>query len=149
MKKIAIVTAAILSLGVADLASARDQNKDAIAARQGAFTLIAANMKPMGAMAEGKVPFSQEAFSKRATNLAALSSMPWEFFIPGSDKGQTEAKAEVWSKSEDFKAEADKFQEAAAKLAAATQSGDEAAIKAQLGDTAKACKSCHKIFKTD
>lgn len=149
MKKIAIVTATILSLGVADLAAARDPIKDAIGARQAAFTLIAANVGPMGAIAEGKAPYSQEAFAKRAANLAALSSMPWEFFIPGSDKGKTEAKAEVWSKSEEFKAEADKFQEAAAKLAAVTQSGDEAAIKAQFGATAKSCKSCHKAFKAD
>lgn len=149
MKKIAIVTATILSLGVADLASARDPIKDAISARAGAFTLIAANMKPMGAMAEGKAPFSQAEFAKRAGNIAALSSMPWEFFIPGSDKGQTEAKAEVWSKPDDFKAAAAKFQEAATKLAAATQGGDETAIKTQFGAMAKTCKSCHQTFKAD
>ncbi len=151
MKKIAIVTIAVVVLGAASVAVSdeRDPNERAIAAREAAFTLIATNFGPMGAMAKGKMPFDQEQFAKRAANLEALSSMPWEFFIPGSDKGDTEAKPEVWSNPDDYKAKVEQYQQEVAKLVEASKGGDQKAMFAQVGETAKSCKSCHKEYKKD
>lgn len=150
MKKIFLATAIAVALGTANVTAderGRDPAKNAIAARQAAFTLMVANIGPMGAMVKGKKPFDKEEFARRAANLEALGAMPWEFFIPGSDKGHTEAKPEVWSKADDFKAKADEFQKEAAALVQIVQGGDEKAIGAQFGKTAKSCKSCHKEFK--
>jgi cytochrome c556 len=150
MKKIFLVTAITVTLGATSVVAderERDPVKDAIAARQAAFTLMAANIGPMGAMMKGMKPFDKEEFARRAANLEALGAMPWEFFIPGSDKGHTEAKPEVWSKAEDYKAKADDFQKEAAALVQAVQGGDEKAIAEQFGKTAKSCKACHKEFK--
>ena len=149
MKKIAVVTAAIIALSSASAVMAKepDPNERAIDAREAAFTLMVANIGPLGAMTKGKMPFNQEEFAKRAANLQALSDMPWEFFIPGSDKGETAAKPEVWSNSADFKEKAEKFQQEVAKLVDASKGGDQEAMFAQLGETAKACKSCHKEYK--
>jgi len=146
MKKLSLAVAALLALGTAGFAAA-DQFEDAVHARKSAFTLIKANFGPMGAMAEGKIPFNKEAFAARAANLEALSKMPWEFHIEGSDMGDTKAKPEVWSKAADYKAAADKFQTEAAKLAVVAKSGDEKGMKAQFGATAKTCKACHDNFK--
>lgn len=149
MKNIVIVTAAVIALSTAGVvvSKERDPNERAIAAREAAFTLMAANFGPMGAMAKGKMPFDQEQFTKRAANLDVLSKMPWEFFIPGSDKGDTEAKPEVWSNPDDFKAKADKFQQEVAKLVEASKGGDQKAMFTQVGETAKSCKSCHEDYK--
>ncbi len=151
MKKKAIVTTVVLALGAASavVAKERDPNEAAIAAREAAFTLMVANVGPMGKMAKGKMPFNQEEFAKRAANLDALADMPWEFFIPGSDKGKTEAKPEVWSKADDFKKMADDFQQETAKLVEVSKGGDQEAMFAQFGKTAKSCKACHKEFKED
>ncbi len=149
MKKIVVVTAVIVALGAigAVVAKERDPNERAIAARKAAFTLMVANVGPMGSMAKEKIPFDQEQFALRASNLAMLSNMPWEFFIPGSDQGESEAKPEVWSDAAGFKEAADKFQQEAANLMQASKGGDQKAMFEQYGKTAKACKSCHKEYK--
>jgi cytochrome c556 len=108
---------------------------------------MSANFGPMGAMTKEKMPFDKEEFAKRAANLEMLSNMPWEFFIPGSDKGDSESKPEVWSKPDEFKAKAEDFQKEAAKLAVVSKEGDKEAIGIQFGKTAKTCKACHKAFK--
>jgi cytochrome c556 len=146
MKKLSIVAAGLFALTLNGVACA-DQFEDAIHYRKAAFSLIKANFGPMGAMTEGKIPFNKDAFALRAANLEALSKMPWEHFVEGSDMGETKAKAEVWSKSGDYKAAADKFQGEVAKLALVSKSGDEKAMKAQFGATAKTCKACHDGFK--
>lgn len=147
MKKIAIVTTVAIALGTASVAQARDPMKDAIKARKSAFTLMAANFGTMGAMAKEKMPFNKDEFAKRAANLEMLSKMPWEFFVPGSDKGNSESKPEVWSKPDEFKAKADEFEKAAAALAVVSKEGDKEATFAQFSKTAKTCKACHKEFK--
>jgi len=149
MKKIIMVSAVAIALGSASVAQARDPMKDAIKARQSAFTLMAANFGPMGAMAKGKMPFNKDEFAKRAANLEMLSRMPWEFFVPGSDKGRTESKSDVWSKPDEFKAKAEDFEKAAAELAVVSKEGDKEATIAQFRKTAKTCKACHKQFKED
>lgn len=150
MKKISVVIAATLALSaVTGTAFARDPIKSAIGARKAAFTLIASNFGPMGAMTKGKIPFNKDEFARRAANLEALSKMPWEYFIAGSDKGDTEAKAAVWSKADEFKTKADEFEKEIAALAQVAQGDDMAAIGAQFGKVAKTCKACHKEFKED
>lgn len=148
MNKLTIAAVTVLSMSLAHTATARDAKEDAIKARQAAFTLIAANTGPMGAMMKGEMPFDKKAFAQHADNVAALSPMPWTFFIPGSDKGDTKAKSGVWSDAKDYQAKAEKFQEEAGKLAMVAKSGDESAIKKQFGATVKTCKSCHDDYKS-
>lgn len=149
MKKIAIVTAVVIALGSASIASARERDpiKSAIHARKAAFTLIATNLGPMGAMAKGKMPFNKDEFTLRAVNLEALSTMPWEFFIPNSQKG-SESKPSVWENADDFKSKADIFKMKVSDLAQASRSGDEEAMKIRFRKVANTCKDCHKEFKS-
>ena len=147
MRKTAVITAVIVALGCASVVVAKDRTKGAIAARKAAFTLIATNFGPMGAMAKDKMPFNHEAFTMRAANLEMLAKMPWEFFIPGSEKGRTHAKPEVWSKADDYKKKADEFQQEVAKLAEVSKGDDKKAMFAQVGKVGKTCKACHKEYK--
>lgn len=123
--------------------------QDAIKYRQSAFKLIAHNFSDMGAMMKNKKPFDEQVFAARADNLAALSLIPLEGFIPNSDKGDTEALYEIWDDKVDFEDKMLTFQKNAANLARIAATGDKKAIKTAFGKTAKSCKTCHKAYKKD
>jgi len=65
--------------------------------------------------------------------------------VPGV---KTRAKAEIWSKPQDFEAAQKLFAERAGKLNDVSATGDVAAVKAQFGEVGKACKNCHDTFRT-
>jgi len=149
MKLKQLVVGAMLStmaLG-ASANSVFEKPSDAIEYRQAAFSMIRVQIGDMGDMLKGKVPFDAERFQKRADNAAALSKMPWEAFVAGSDKGDTSALAAVWSDNETFMKKAVAFQQYADELAVAAQSGDKKVIGKAFGAWAKGCKDCHKSFK--
>ena len=60
---------------------------------------------------------------------------------------KTLAKAEIWAMPDDFKAAGDKLPPEADKLASVVETGDVAAIGAQLQATGKACGACHRVFR--
>ncbi len=129
--------------------TAFEEPEDAIAYRQAAFSMIRIQIGDMGAMLKGKVPFDAKRFAMRADNAAALSKMPWEAFIKGTEmgKGKTDALAAIWSDNETFMSKASKFQRYADELAVVAKSGDKKLIGKAFGNWAKGCKDCHKSFK--
>lgn len=122
---------------------------DAIHYRQSAFGLIAYNFGDMGAMLKGKKDMDNAVFAQRAANVAALSKIPVEGFIEGSDKGDTEALTKIWQDRADFDSKMETFQTNAALLAVAAEKGDLAEIKTAFGNTGKSCKGCHDAYKKD
>ncbi|MBQ4888623.1 MULTISPECIES: c-type cytochrome [unclassified Shewanella] len=122
---------------------------DAIDYRKSGFSLIRYQFADMGAMLKGKKDFDLNVFQTRAANLEALAKIPHEGFIDGSDKGDTEALAKIWSNKADFDGKMTTFQENAAKLSVAAQSGDKKQIKQAFGNTGKSCKGCHDMYKKD
>ncbi|MBB1300022.1 MULTISPECIES: cytochrome c [Pseudoalteromonas] len=124
-----------------------EEPSDAIEYRQAAFSMIRVQIGDMGDMLKGKVPFDAEQFKHRANNAAALSKMPWEAFVAGSDKGDTSALPAIWSDNETFMKKAAAFQQYADELAVAAQTGDKKVIAKAFGPWAKGCKDCHTSFK--
>ena len=69
-----------------------------------------------------------------------MSGFPWEGFGPGPIQGApTKAKPEIWKEPAKFKELQDKLMAETAKLQTVAMTGDEAAFKAQVGATGKAC----------
>ncbi|MFT6788457.1 MAG: cytochrome c556 [Pseudoalteromonas rhizosphaerae] len=124
-----------------------EEPRDAIEYRQAAFSMIRVQIGDMGDMLKGKVPFDAEQFKHRANNAAALSKMPWEAFVAGSDKGDTSALPAIWSDNKTFMKKAAAFQQYADELAVAAQTGDKKVIAKAFGPWAKGCKDCHTSFK--
>ncbi|MDK1290374.1 c-type cytochrome [Pseudoalteromonas umbrosa] len=124
-----------------------EEKEDAIEYRKAAFQLIRYQIGDMGDMLKGKVPFNAERFKQRAHNAAQLSSMPWEAFIAGSDKGDTSALPAIWSDRKTFDEKSSKFAKYAQELAAASETGDKKIIASAFRNWAKGCKDCHKSFK--
>lgn len=131
------------------VAAAGVKPEDAIEYRQSVYNVIKWNFAPIGAMVKGEVPYDADAVIRHAAFLEVLSKMPLEGFVPGSDKGKTEAKPDIWQDWADFQKRMQAFQEDAAKLAEVAKSKDLAAIKVQFGNTAKACKGCHDKFRKE
>ena len=120
---------------------------DAIEYRQGALAVMGHHFGQLGAMANGKIPYDAAAAKANAELVATLARLPWSAFVEGSDKGETGAKPEIWSQRDKFNADAQKLQDAAARLLEAAQTGKPDALKAAFGPIAQACKSCHDDFR--
>ncbi|MEM1189533.1 MAG: cytochrome c [Pseudomonadota bacterium] len=116
--------------------------------RQSYWTLVAMNFGPMGAMLKGDIPWDEARMQAFANNVAGMASVDVaRAFAPGSDKGKTRAKPEIWENTGDFLEKYENFKTAAAGLATAAQSGDKGTIGAAFKETGGACKACHDEYK--
>ena len=142
--------ALIATLGLSSV-QAGEMEEKAIEYRQSVYKVIGWNFKPMGAMVKGEKAFDAAAFARMAENVAFMSKLAAEGFIPGSDAkaGETEAKDEIWKKPDDFKSKMADFEKASAELASVSKGGDLNAIKPVFGKTAETCKACHKAFRKE
>lgn len=84
-----------------------------------------------------------------ANGLQALSKDVVALFPKGTDFGETEAKAVVWEKPDDFKKAADDLQEKVDAFAAAVKGGDRAQTLKAFKGVGDACKACHEDFRKE
>ena len=148
--------AAPLALAAAGLflaAGASAQNfqkpEDAIKYRRSTFTVLSAHFGPLGAMANGRAPFDAQSAARHGEVIALVSHLPFAAFVAGTDKGETRAKAEIWTEQAKFRENADRMQDAVGKLAAASKTGSVDALKAAFGPAAQTCKACHDTFRKE
>ncbi len=149
IKTLALAAAAAGTLLLTQPAAAQfAKAEDAIKYRQSTLFVIGQHFGRIGAMVNGKAPYDAKAAEADAEVIASLASLPWTAFGPGTDKGNTKAKPEVWSDTAKFTEHAQKFQAEAPKLLAAAKIGNLDALKAAFGPTANSCKACHDSFRS-
>ena len=86
--------------------------------------------------------------ARNAGYLEVLTQMPWDGFAESTkDEKNTGALPAVWTDTAKFKAAQDQLHTAVDALVAATKGGNEAAVKAAIGDVGKACGNCHDNFR--
>lgn len=145
-----VLAAAILGIGLGTAALAASiKPETAVNYRQGLYHAIAWNFAPMAQMVQGKQPWNQTDFAKRAGNVAFYSTQLLQGFTPGSLTPKSEAKPGIWQHWDDFSARMRDFESAAANLAAVAQRGDEAATRAAFKQTADTCKACHDHYRRE
>jgi cytochrome c556 len=115
--------------------------------RQAAMTLQGKYFGPLAGMAQGKVPYNASVVQRNAGFLQDLSQMPWDGFDPSTKGEKSAALPAIWEKPAEFKQAAERLESETAKLASVSKSGDEAAVKAQIGAVGKACGGCHDNFR--
>jgi cytochrome c556 len=115
--------------------------------RQAAMTLLGKYWGPMAGMMQGKVPYDAKIVQRNAGFLDNISRMPWDGFAESTKDVKSAALPAIWSDSAKFAEAADRLQNEASKLYAVSRSGDEAAVKAQLGAVGKSCGGCHESFR--
>lgn len=123
--------------------------EDAIKYRKAGMTVMAAHFSRVAGMAQGKIPFDAKVAAQNAEVAAFMSALPFAGFGPGTDKGDTKAKPEIWAEMDKFNAGAKKMQDEMAKLNAAAKGGNLDAIKAAAGEVGKTCKGCHDDYRKE
>lgn len=119
----------------------------AIKVRQSGYYLMGAQMARINATLKGDLPFDQASLALSADALELLGRIVTDHYPPGSDLGNTRAKADVWKDASRFKDLAVASQGEALKLKTAIHGGDLDVIKKAFGATSKSCKACHDVFK--
>lgn len=123
--------------------------EDAIKYRRGAMTVLAAHFGALGAMANGRAPYDASAAARHADAIQLVSTLPWAGFVPGSDKGDTRAKPEIWTEQAKFQEGQQRLQTEMGRLTAAAKTGNLDSLKAAWGPNSGSCKACHDNFRKD
>lgn len=141
-------TITLVALSLAVGAAQALKLDDAVYYRQGVMNVFSWNAGQMAAMAKGEVPFDRSAFQGYAGDLAAAAALN---ILPGFPEGSitddSDARDEIWLNWSDFESKLQDLRTESTKLAEVAKGDDEAAIKAQLDATRRACKSCHDDYK--
>lgn len=144
------LAAAVLAVATALPAAAQfAKPEDAIKYRKAVFTVMGTHFGRVAAMANGRAPFDAKSAAESAEIATMMSKLPYVAFVPGSDKGETRAKPEIWTDFDKVKRLAEKMQEEMVKLNAAAKTGNIDSIKAAAGETGKACKACHDDYRKE
>ena len=137
-----------LALGVsAGVVFAQQKPEVLVKQRQAVMTLQGKYFGPMGAMAQGKAPYNAEVVKRNSAYLDNLSRMAWDGFDPSTKDVKSATLPAAYDNQAKFKEAASRLENEAHKLYQVAQSGDEAAVKAQIGAVAKSCGGCHNDFR--
>jgi cytochrome c556 len=123
--------------------------EDAVKYRKNALFVMAQHFGRVGAMANGRVPYDAKVAADNMAIVETMSKLPWAGFGPGTDKGDTKAKSQVWSDAAGFKKASDDMVLAVAQLNAAAKTNNLDALKTAFGGAAKTCKACHDAYRND
>ena len=146
-KLVAVTLATAVGAGFVIDAVAQAKPEVLVKQRQSVMTLQGKYFGPMAGMAQGKIPYDAKIIQRNAAFLEALSQMPWDGFNENTKGVKSGALPVIWDKPSEFKQAQERLQNETAKLAQVSKSGDEAAVKAQIGATGKACGGCHETFR--
>ena len=148
MVSFALTTLALLSVVAVQSASRPSKGELAVEYRQSLYTVMSVNFGPLGAMAEGVMPFNAAEAQKRADRMAFLAPMFKEAF-PADSNGvaRTAARSEIWAAAAEFDKDQQALIEKTALLAVAAKTNDFAKVKYAIQETGETCKSCHYKFK--
>lgn len=142
-----LVSAAAIGLVISATAAAQVKPEQLVKQRQAAMTLQGKYFGPLGAMAQGKAPYNAELVANNAAFLDVLAKMPWDGFAPSTKDVKSAALPAVFTDTAKFKEAQERLQREISKLVAISKSGDEAAVKMQLGAVGKSCGGCHENFR--
>ena len=152
MKKRILLAGLALALGAGYTLTAFSQVKPEVLVkqRQSAMTLQGKYFGPMAGMAQGKVPYNADVVARNAAYLDVLDKMPWDGFAESTKDlkdVKTAALPAIWDEPAKFKEAQERLQSEVSKLVSVSKSGDEAAVKAQIGAVGKSCGGCHENFR--
>ena len=143
---------AILAAAIAfpTIGLAADPVEDTIAARQGYYKLLGANMDVLSSMAKGEVDYETTAAQTAADNIVTLTGYNMaHLYVPGTssaDSDKARALPKIW---EDFAGVQEKgaaYVQAAKAMQTVAGSG-RAEMAGAMGDLGGSCKGCHDTYR--
>lgn len=138
----------LLCMLAATPAQAQDRKiEQAIKHRRAAFTLMSTYFSRLLQSVEGDRPFDAKQVLNDARTVEAISRLPWEGFMPGTERGDTKAKEDIWFEEERFKQLGKELEGKTTQLAKAAETGDIKRIKVAFESARDTCSACHKDFR--
>lgn len=129
-------------------AMAQDRKSEqAIKHRRAAFTVMSTYFSRLLQTVEGDRPFDAKQVKSDAQLVEILSRLPWEGFAPGTERGDTKAKEDIWFEEDRFRKFGADLELKTSALAKAAETGDVKKIKLAFEQTRDACNTCHKEFR--
>ena len=141
--------AAVVTVLVSGAALAQAKPEILVKQRQSAMTLIGKYWGPMAGMMQGKIPYDAAVVQRNAGFLDNLSRMPWDGFHESTRDVKSAALPNVFTDQAKFREAASRLENEASRLVQVSRSGDEAAVKAQIGAVGRVCGSCHDSFRSN
>jgi cytochrome c556 len=137
-----------LTIGLATVSAVAHQGATGIVKeRMDTMSEIARNMKALAAMVKSDRvdPDAAREIGSRVAEQARL--FPTQF-PEGSLSTVSEARAEIWTKFDDFRSKSDALAKAAVALAeTAPDDLDRGALRQALAAMGQTCKSCHESYR--
>ena len=131
------------------ISAAEEINSDAVIKyRQGVMKAQGGLMAAMAQIVRGKVQYDARLPAYAQALQGIIKDIP-DMFPEDSDFGETDAKAEIWENSEEFRNAADKAVNEVETFQKTVATGDKKAIGGQFKELADACKGCHKKFRKE
>lgn len=123
--------------------------EQAIKHRKSAFVLMSTYFSRLLQTVKKDRPYDARQTIADARTVEFLSSLPWEGFAPGTEKGDTKARDDIWFEEEKFKVLAAELQLKTKALVVATETQDLARIALAFERVRDTCSACHKAFRKD
>ncbi len=140
-----LVTATLL---VSTSSMAEGNFEKEIEYRQGVMNILSWNMKHIGGMLKGEMPYDAEKIKRHAADIASVASLNISAGFPEDSTGEDSAALEdIWMDFDNFQQKMADFRQAADGMDQAAQSGDQGAVGKAMEALGKSCKGCHKPFK--
>jgi cytochrome c556 len=132
------------------VARAADDPKDVVRYRQQVMKAMGASLKSLSAIAKGDVSYRQHA-KVHAQELAQLSQLMVDLFPEGTGPTtpRSEAKAEIWTKPEAFRAATKELEKETRLLLTAAEADDLGTLKSVLLRVNGSCSNCHHSFRVE
>ena len=141
--RILAVAAALAAFGAGAVVAADEPQ----VVRQEMMKKVGGAMGALAGIAKGEKPYDAEVVKASLTTMSEVAKSFPDQFPVGSETGHdTEAKAEIWAKMDDFKAKAAKLG-ADADTVLAGLPADQAAVGAALGTLGPNCGGCHEVYR--
>ena len=139
------LVAAMALVGFA-AAEAADDPANVIKYRQTMMQSHGTHLAPIVMVVKGEVSFTGHVVA-HARAAHAVSLMLDDVFPEGTDTGDSRATPAIWQKPAEFDAAVKALQAATGELVRLAESGDMAAVGAQMNKVVESCGGCHKPFR--
>lgn len=150
MKSIAvIVLVAAVACGSGSALAQFSKPDDAIKYRKSVMFVMQQHFSRVLSMTAGKTPFDADLAAENIRVADFMAKLAWVAFAEGTEKGDTRAKAEIWTEPSRFKEIADLTQAELGRLAIAIRTNSMEDIRLAVRAAAMTCQTCHDAFRKD
>lgn len=151
MSRKLLAAAVALPLGAlltAQAALAQAKPEVLVKQRQAKMILQVKYFGPLVRMAQGKMPYDAAVVQRNAGFIDNLTRMSWDGWDASTRNVESRTLPAAYDNMAKFNQYVSRLENEAAKLVTVSRSGDEAAVKAQIGAVGKVCAGCHDDFRS-